>query len=107
MPELKFFDFDRHSRTREEMIISTDGRQVHVKRTQDCAPIIDAVKDARDLPKLKNMRYVGTVPLTLYVQWAQEAGVELGREDSDAKMREIVRRKFSTDEYRHLKVGGF
>ena len=47
---------------------------VHRKVTQDAQRVMDGVKAARDGPKGKDMRHLGSVPEATCIQWLKEMG---------------------------------
>jgi hypothetical protein len=98
---------DRRTRIRDDIIVTSDAREVHIETTQDCEPILEAVKGARDLPVGKHMRFVGSIPLTLYYKWMREAGISPSHADTTRKMTEVVKRKLQSNEYQHLLVRRF
>lgn len=99
-------DLDYARRITERTIVTPEGN-VHVKRTQRCDPVLEAVQDARDLPKGRHWRHSGSVPLVLYHKWMIEAGIRPGEADTTRKMREIIKRKMQSNEYARLIVHGF
>ena len=70
-------------------------------------PVIDAVKDARDIRKGDKMRHVGSIPLTVYFQWMQEAGIQPGHPDTQKQMQEVVRRKLQSSDNQKFLVHGY
>lgn len=99
--------FDPVGKIIETTTVSTDGDQVRVERVQNCDQIIDAVKAARDLPRMKTMRHVASIPLTVWMQWMTEAGIKPGTDSTDKQMKEVVRRKLKSGEFDKLKVHGY
>jgi hypothetical protein len=99
-------ELDYLNRVTERMIVSDDG-EVHVKRTQRCDPVLEAVHAARDLPKGSKMRHAASVPLVLYHKWMIEAGIRPGEADTTRKMTEVIKKKIASNEYARLMVHGF
>lgn len=107
MPDLNdITDLDFAGKMVERTIVEPDGT-VHIRKTQRCDPILEAVAAARDLPKGNRMRHVASIPLVVYYQWAREAGIPFGTQDFDKQMREVVRKKLADGSHDRLKVHGF
>lgn len=90
------------------MFAKEEDGKVHIKTTENVAPIFDAVKDQRDmyaeLPRFtQNNRYVGTIPGTLAAQWAMECKSAPGT----AEFLEYVKKKLLSGDYSKLIVQGY
>lgn len=90
------------------MIAKEEDGKVYIKTTEDVAPILDAVKDQREmyseLPRFKQTnRYVGTIPGTLAAQWAFECKSAPGTSEFLA----YAKKKLQSGDYSKLIIQGY
>ncbi len=91
------------------MFVKEEEGKVFIKTTENVAPILDAVKDQRDMyaemPRLKERagRYVGTIPGTLAAQWALECKSAPGTKE----FLEYAKKKLLSGNYSKLIVEGY
>lgn len=83
-------------------MVDVDG-EVHVSTTQECAPVLEAVHAAADLPKDGPFRYNGSIPAVLAQQWATECKAGIGT----AEFNRYAKRKLSDIDNRKLLVNRF
>lgn len=89
------------------MIKEQDGK-VYIKTSENVAPVLDAVKDQRDMyaeiPRLRHRnRYVGTIPPTLAATWSLECGAAPGTQ----AFLEYAKKKLQSGDYSKLIVEGY
>lgn len=90
------------------MFAKEEDGTVYVKTTEDVSPVLDAIKDQREmharLPRFKrNNRLVGSIPGTLAAQWALECKAAPGTKE----FLEYVKKKLLSGNYSKLIVEGY
>ena len=88
---------------RETFVGLGDGNGFQVVTTQDCEPVLDSVRVARDAQgttRGHDFRFVGSVPLSLVQQWATESGTLPFSPEFNA----YVATKLNSNEYQKLRV---
>jgi hypothetical protein len=82
---------------------ANDGFKLEYK--QDCDPILENLKEIRNANayKGKEFWYAGSIPNYLWLQWANEAGVQ----PSDPAMIEISKKKLNDGDWAFLRGGDF
>lgn len=88
---------------KERMI--EQGGKLHVVRSQDVAPILDANECARngELNRRSEMRHAGSVPFVIAEQWSRECGAAIGTKE----FAEYVKKKLMDGDWAKLRVHGF
>lgn len=90
------------------MNIKEEDGKVYIKTSENVAPILDAVKDQREMyaeiPRFSQTnRYVGTIPGTLAAQWALECKSAPGT----SEFLEYAKKKLQSGDYSKLIVQGY
>ena len=91
------------------MFVKEEEGKVFIKTTENVAPILDAVKDQRDMyaeiPRFKERagRYVCTIPGTLAAQWALECKSAPGTKE----FLEFAKKNMLSGNYSKLIVEGY
>lgn len=84
-----------------------ENGKVTVSMTQDVEPIIEAAKRLanRDngVTKDKSMKRVGSIPPSIQLKWAQEAGVNIFQLPAKERL-EFFKRKLREREWSHLRT---
>lgn len=71
------FDYDHWSKTQQFLHVDTDGTAV-LESIQDVEDIFEFNKRRADLlDKKKEMWFIGTIPNSVCLQWAQESGTKI------------------------------
>ena len=97
----------KHEKKRESIHVDVDGT-VHVNKSVDAEPIMDAVKAYGDFidrhtQKDRAQRMVGSLdPITAY-NWMKETGLKVGTQEF-AKF--AINRLKNDSDYRRFRVGG-
>jgi hypothetical protein len=79
--------------------LESDG-VIHIEERQDAAPILDYAHAARNHRFDANvcdglMRHVAEVPMTMYIQWCRDAGVQLFSAEADL----VLEKKLQDPQY--------
>lgn len=85
--------------TNTTLHFESDGT-LHVEEKQDCAPILEYTKAARnnrfDASACDGMlRHVAEIPVVEYIKWCREAGVQMWSKEADL----IVEKKLADPAY--------
>lgn len=85
-------------------MIEQDGK-LHVVRSQDVQPILDANKRAAnsDLDRTSGFRRAGSIPYVIAEQWSRECGAAIGTKE----FGEYVKKKLMDGDWAKLRVRGF
>lgn len=70
---------------------------LHVKKTQDCEEIIRAIRSVER--KHKNLRYEGSIPNVIALEWAKECGAPLFSKE----WKEYAMRQMKSPNYKFLR----
>ena len=87
--------------------VDANGR-VHIERTLDAEPIINAMKDYADIiglkrnDKMAGARMIGAIDPMTAINWSKETGVKIGTKE----FAQFAKRRIQNDnEYRGFRFG--
>lgn len=87
----------------EELIFHGDG-SFALRRSEDVEPILDENKRAQNSgdgwSKSREWRHVARIPMTVYLQWMQEYGVDPFGKGNEP----LLNRLLNDPQYRHLRI---
>lgn len=94
----RLLDYDPLTKTTQYLHSSSDGDYV-IESIQDAEGILEFnEKAAGKFDKRRNMWFVGSIPVQICQQWAQEAGVKVFSKE----WAKIAKQKVQLPEYRKL-----
>ena len=96
-----------YSKEKEKMTVDADGR-VHVTRTVDAEPIINAMKDYADIigtkrnDKMGGAKMIGAIDPITAANWAKETGLKIGTRE----FAQFAKKRIQNDiDYRGFRFG--
>lgn len=88
----------------KDKMIEDDGK-LHIIRSQDVQPILDANQRARtsELNRHSGLRHAGSVPMVVAEQWSRECGAAIGTKEFAG----YVKKKLMDGDWAKLRIHGF
>jgi hypothetical protein len=97
------YDPDAPVGTQSEIYVDPMSLESRVRKVQDCEPVLDGVKMARDMPTGQMYRHVGSIPLVIASQWTKECGAAPGTKE----FSEYAKKKLMSSDWAYLRVRSF
>lgn len=90
---------------REEIHVDNTTARVTIRKTQNCEPVLDAIRAIRDLAPVKNAnhQYIGSIPIIVAAQWAKTCGAAVGTKE----FMEYAKKQLMDSNYAYLRVRNF